>query len=124
MNKLTRFAVFGALITLGGCGAIGNTGAIKDANKLAIACDIDGALLALDRAQADGGLSGYLSELERIAFLREAGRDADAQAALEAYLARPDSKDQDRAELEKSLNDAVTELRKERLQETGSAECP
>ena len=45
-----------AITPLSACGTLGDTGAVKEANELAIACETDQALMAVDRAAQDGGL--------------------------------------------------------------------
>lgn len=111
-----------ALLT--GCGWTGDTGSVKKATDLAIECRTDEALVALDQAREGGGLGKYLSYLERVGILRDAGRMAEADKALEAYMALPEAASSDPAEVEKSIQEFIDKLRKERKEQTGSPACP
>lgn len=113
-----------AALMVSSCGMVGDTGAIKDAGRLAIECKTDQALAALDRAEQGGGLGTYLAELERVVFLRDVGRDAEAEKALAAYLSKPEAADTDPAELEQSIQDSLNKLREERRKKTGQDTCP
>jgi len=116
--------VFTVTAALAGCGAIGDTGSIKSANELAIACKTDEALAALDRAEAGGGLGSYLAGLERVGILRDAGRSSEADVALLRYLERPEAESTNRSETEQSIDEFVSKLREARREETGQAACP
>lgn len=109
---------------LASCGAIGDTGSVKEASELAIDCQTDEALEKLNTAEAAGGLSKYLAGLERVGILRDAGRTAEAAEALKAYKSMPETASSDDEEIEKSLKEFVDELRKKRLERTGTATCP
>jgi hypothetical protein len=106
------------------CGWAGDTGSIKSGSELAVDCKTDEALAAFDKAQQGGGLAKYLAELERVAILRDAGRTAEADKALEAYLAQPEAQSSDPDEIESSIQKTVEKLREERRKKTGSATCP
>jgi len=109
---------------LASCGSIGDTGSVKKASDLAIDCQTDEALSELATAEAGGGLSKYLAGLERVGILRDAGRTAEAVEALRAYKSMPETASSNDEEIEKSLKKFVDELRKERLERTGTATCP
>lgn len=106
------------------CGWMGDTDSVKAASELAINCQTDAAIDALKTAEAGGGLSQYIAGLERVGILRDAGRTAEAAEALKAYKAMPETASSSDAEIEKSLQDFVTELRKERKEQSGRATCP
>ncbi len=113
-----------AATVLTGCGMAGDTQSIKSATDLAIDCRTDEALAALDKAQQGGGLGKYLSYVERLGILRDAGRTAEAEKALEAYMALPETASSDPEKTEKSIQEFIDEMRKERKERTGSASCP
>jgi hypothetical protein len=116
-------AVMLVATALAACGWAGDTGSVKKATDLAIDCKTDEALAALNKAQEGGGLGKYLSYLERVGILRDAGRMAEAEKALEVYMALPETASSDPAEVEKSVQKFVDELRKERQKRTGTATC-
>ena len=124
-NTATSTLALTAVIVslLGGCGSIGNMSAIKDGLQFAVDCQPDKALQKLDIAEADGGLSGYMGQLERIVVLKDAGRSAEAATTLEKYMALPEVKGETRAEVEQSINNSLEELRKEREKQTGKRTC-
>ncbi len=115
--------IAGASTLLTGCGGVGNMSAIKEGTQYAIDCEPDKALRELDKAEADGGLSGYMAQLERIVVLRDAGRTAAAESAMDAYMALPEVEGQTRADIDKSIEESLEELRKERKKETGQPTC-
>ncbi len=117
-------SVVAAAMLTGGCGSLGDTGSIRSASDLAIDCRTDEALAALDKAEQSGGLSKYLAGLERVGILRDAGRDDQAARALAAYKAQPEVASSDDAEIERSLDKFVADLRDERREKSGSATCP
>jgi hypothetical protein len=92
--------IAGASTLFTGCGSVGNMSAVKDGAQYAIDCKPDEALRELDKAEADGGLSGYMAQLERIVVLRDAGRTAAAESAMDAYMALPEVEDQTRADID------------------------
>jgi hypothetical protein len=106
------------------CGWMGDTGSVKAATELAVDCQTDAAIDALKTAEAGGGLSQYIAGLEQVGILRDAGRTAEAAEALKAYKAMPEADSSSDAEIEKSIQDFVTELREARKKKTGSASCP
>ena len=110
-------------VALSGCGSIGDTKNIKAASELAINCQYDAALSALKRAEAGGGLSAYVAELEYIAFLREAGRVPEAEQAFANWAEKHKQTGQKQQDASASINQTVSKLREERLKKTGSAEC-
>ena len=111
-------------IALSGCGSIGDTKNIKAASDLAINCQYDAALSALKQAEAGGGLSAYIAELEYIAFLREAGRVTESEQAFADWAEKHEQTGQERQDASDSINQTVTKLREERLEKTGNAACP
>jgi hypothetical protein len=113
-----------AAVAVSGCGSLGDTGAIRDANELAVACRHDEALALLDRAQQGGGLSAYIAELEQVVFLRDAGRYSEASALLAERNTRAQASDDDVAEAEAAIEKSLAELRKEREKKSGRATCP
>ena len=120
-NKL---AIIGLAGNLTACGTIGDMGSIKEASELAVDCQPDKAIAALDRARQQGGLSGYMAMLEKVVVLRDAERDGAAESALEEYLALPEVDPGDRADTEESIDESLRELRKLREERTGRATCP
>ena len=112
------------IATLSACGSMGNTDAIKDASELAIACQTDKALAALDRAGEGGGLAANIAELERVVILRDAGRMSEATAAMAERNARAGAGAEDKAEAEEAVSESLDELRDERQERTGRRTCP
>jgi hypothetical protein len=112
------------IATLSACGSMGNTDAIKDASELAIDCQTDKALAALDRADQGGGLAASLADLERVVILRDAGRASEATAAMAERNARAGADAEARAEAEEAVSESLDELRAERQKRTGSPVCP
>lgn len=106
-----------------GCVSLGNTDAVNKANELAISCRTDEAL-ALAAQTANGQtLAGGIAELQRVVFLRDAGRIAEADRALQARNQRVNADAAARAETEESVRESLTELRTEREERTDSAVC-
>lgn len=105
------------------CGIVGDTGALKEANELAVSCRTEDALAAVDRAAARGGFSSYLAELERVVFLRDAGRTSEADAALAERNRRAEADAQDMAEADQAVAESVKELRDERERKLGKRLC-
>ena len=122
LGKAACMAFF-SLALLTACGAIGDTGAVKDANQLATDCRTEEALAAADRALAAGGVSMHLGGVIRVAILRDVGRDADAAQALADYLAMPDTGELTEADVEEAVTEFIAGFREERLAETGSETC-
>ncbi len=123
-RRFATASVVAAAMLTGGRGSVGDSGSIRAASDLAIDCRTDEALAALDKAEQSGGLSKYLAGLERVGILRDAGRDDEAARALAAYKAHPEVASSDDAEIERSLDKFVTDLRDERREKSGSATCP
>ncbi len=117
-------AIITCIVSLSGCGMMGDTGSVKSANELAIDCRTEEALAALEKAEQSGGLSKYLAGLERVGILRDAGRDDEAAKALADYKAQPEAATSDDAEIERSLDEFIAELRNQRQAKSGSATCP
>lgn len=112
------------VVPLAACGVGGDTGAIRSANALAIACDTDAALGALDVAEAGGGLAAELAALERVVFLEDVGRTEDARTALARRNVAAGADAQDIAEAEDAVAEALVDLRDAREAETGRRLCP
>lgn len=113
--------LIGAL--LGGCVSLGNTGAVEEANELAISCRTDEALALAARTANGQTLAGGLAELQRVVFLRDAGRLAEADRALDARNRRVKADAVARAETERALESSLSELRAERRKRTGQSHC-
>ena len=112
------------IATLSACGSMGNTDAISDASRLAIDCQTDKALAALDRAGQGGGLAANIADLERVVILRDAGRTSEAAAAMAERNARAEADAEARAEAEEAVAESLDELRDERQKRTGRRTCP
>ena len=112
------------IATLSACGSMGNTDAIKDASELAIDCQTDKALAALDRAEQGGGLAAHVADLERVVILRDAGRMSEAAAAMADRNTRAKADAEARTEAEEAVAESLDELRDERQKRTGSRTCP
>lgn len=124
MKILRGIALTAVMISLlTACGSIGNMSAVKDGLQYAVDCQPDKALQKLDVAEADGGLSGYMGQLERIVVLQDAGRFREAETALDKYMALPEVAGQTRSEVEQSIKNSLEELRKEREKQTGKRTC-
>jgi hypothetical protein len=113
-----------AALTLSACGAVGDTGAVRDANELAIECRTDEALAAAEQAAQGGGLGSYVADLQKVVILRDAGRMAEADAAMAERNKRADATAEEAAEAEQAVQESLAELRAEREKKTGSATCP
>jgi hypothetical protein len=109
---------------LAACGTIGDTGAVKHANELAIACKTDQALIAVDRAAQGVGLAAHIADLQRVVFLRDAGRVAEANAALAARNARIGADAEAAAKAERGISESLEELHAERQKRSGRRVCP
>lgn len=103
---------------------MGDTGSVKDANKLAIECRTDEALAAVEQAEQGGGLSSYIADLQKVVILRDAGRIAEADAAMAARNKRAEATTEEAAEAEEAVQESLADLRAEREKKTGSATCP
>ena len=76
------FAARASLISACSVFKVGEIDAVKEANELAIACKTDEALAAVDRAMQGGGLGSGIGDLLCVVILRDAGRTAEANAAM------------------------------------------
>lgn len=103
-----------AATTLSACGTIGDTTAVKNANELAIACQTDKALMAVDRAANGGGLGANIADLQRVVILRDAGRMSEADAAMAERDERAGADAQAAAEARRAVAESLAELRPER----------
>ncbi len=128
--SLGLLSVSAAAIALSACTtgntlqlSMGNTDAVKRANELAISCNLPGALQALEEAEASGGLASNVSQLQRVVFLRDAQRTAEANAALAAWNNATNATASDAAKTESSIQESLVELQAERRSRTGSASC-
>ncbi len=130
MNKNFPASRTGSLLSaivlpvLAACGMVGDTRAVKDANELAIECRTDEALAAVRRAEQGGGLSSYIADLQEVVLLRDAGRMAEADAAMAARNERAEVSAENAAEAEEAVQESLAELRAAREKKTGSATCP
>lgn len=113
-----------AITLLASCGTLGDTGAVKEANELAIACKTDEALRAVDRAASGGGLGANIADLQRVVILREAGRLTEADIAMAERNARAGADAEARAQAERSVSKSLEDLRAERQKQNGRRVCP
>jgi hypothetical protein len=102
---------------------LGDTDGVKSANEVAIACDLSGALAVIDQTRASGGLSSNLAQLQRVVFLRDAGRTSDANAALAEWNRATGATAAEAADTERSVQRSLADLRAERQSRTGSPTC-
>lgn len=129
MDKTTIVNLLGALLVAGSaflisaCGTVGDTGAVRDANELAIACNTDEALAAVDRASRGGGLGANVADLQRVVILRDAGRAAEAEAAMAERNRRASADAQATAKAEQSVARSLTQLRAERQKQSKRSTC-
>ena len=112
-----------AITLISACGSLGDTGAVKEANGLAIACQTDEALQAVDRAAGGGGLGANIADLQRVVILRDAGRLSEADAAMAARNARAGADAEAAAEAERAVSKSLEDLRAERDKQTGRRVC-
>lgn len=110
--------------SLSGCVSFGNTDAVKQANELAITCRTDEALALTAQTTDTQTLAGGIAELQRIVFLRDDGRFAEADRLLDARNQRTGANAQDRVETESAIKESLTDLRSERQSRTGQSVCP
>ena len=123
-SKIKALLAILTLPTLSACGMVGDTSAVKDANELAIECRTDEALAAVEKAEQGGGLGSYIADLQKVVILRDAGRMAEAEAAMAARNKRAEATAEEAAEAEEAAQESLAELRAEREKHTGSATCP
>lgn len=97
---------------------------MKKANRLAIECETDKALAAVDRAAQGGGLGANIADLRRVVILRDAGRTAEANAAMAERNARAGADAEAAAEAERAVSKSLNDLRAEREKRTGKRVCP
>lgn len=116
-------AALGAL-ALGACGSLGDAEALQEASELAIDCQHDRAIAALDEARASGGVSAYRAGLEKVVILRDAGRNDAADKALEAWNADLDTASENRDDSAEAIRRSLETLRDKRWDKTGSRTCP
>ena len=122
MLNLFLPAVVIAVVTA--CGTLGDTADVKKANGLAIACETNKALMAVDRAAKSGGLSANIADLQRVVILRDAGRMPEADAAMAERNERASADAEAAAEAERAVSESLEELRAERQKQTGRRTCP
>ena len=124
-RRVGNHLVAASMITvLASCGTLGDTGAVKEANKLAIACKTDQALMAVDRAAQGGGLGANIADLQRVVILRDAGRTSEADTAMAERNARAGADADAVAEADRAVAKSLEELRAEREKQTGRRTCP
>jgi hypothetical protein len=102
---------------------LGDTDGVKRANELAIACNLSGALAVIDQTRVSGGLSSNIAQLQRVVFLRDAGRTRDANAALAEWNRATGATAAEAADTERSVQRSLADLRAERQSRTGSPAC-
>jgi hypothetical protein len=120
----TVVLVAGSAFLLPACGTVGDTGAVKQANELAIACKTDEALAAAERASRGGGLGANIGDLQRVVILRDAGRTSEAAAAMAERNQRAGADAKAAAEAEQAVGKSLEELRAECHKRTGRRTCP
>jgi hypothetical protein len=121
MTKASKLAfVLGVFVSTTGFSWGGKIG---EAMKLAVHCETDKAVEVITEGEGDGFL-GTMAFLEHESILREAGRDKEADAVRKRRESgNPDMTDKAKADAEKSVQDTVAAIRKEREKQTGSATC-
>jgi len=102
---------------------VGEINAVKEANELAIACKTDEALAVVDRALQGGGLGAGIGELLRVVILRDAGRTAEANAAMVERNKHLDADAENVADAEEAVAESLKKLRNERYKQTGRSTC-
>ena len=112
------------LPALAACGALGDTRSVRDASDLAIECRTDEALAAAEQAAQGGGLGSHIADLLKVVILRDAGRMAEADAAMAERNKRAGATAEEAAEDEQAVQESLADLRAERKKKTGSATCP
>ena len=117
MRNIFLVALLAVFLTA--CGTVGDTADVKKANELAIACETDKALKAVERAAAGGGLSSHIADLQRVVFLRDAGRMSEAEAAMAERNKRMGADAEAAEEAERAVSESLEELRAEREKQTG-----
>ena len=113
-----------SITVLSACGTMGDTAGVKEANELAIACETDNALVAVDRAARGGGLGANIADLQRVVILREAGRTSEADAAMAERNARAGADAEAAVEAERAVSKSLEQMRAERRKQTGQRICP
>ncbi len=120
--NLIVLAAIGSQLTA--CSVIyGDIEPVKQAQELAINCKTDEALAELDRVAKDKNIASAMSDLERIVILQDAGRDAEANAALAERNKRWEVDEKNAEETDKAIKEAIANLRAEREKRTGKATC-
>lgn len=125
LNSIRTALLLAVLMSLlPACGTVGDTGAVKDANELAITCKTREALAAVDRASQGGGLSANIADLQRVVILRDAGRTSEANAAMAERNKRANADAKAATEAEQSVAKSIEQLQSERKKLTGRRTCP
>lgn len=115
-----------AAYLLSGCGTglkVGEVGAVKEANELAIACKTNEALVAVERASGGGGLGASIGDLQRVVILRDTGRMSEANAAMAERNKRWGVDAKAAAEAEEAVAKSMVEMRAERQKRSGRRSC-
>lgn len=102
---------------------LGDVKDVQTADELAIACQTEEALAAVDRAAKGGGLAASIGDLQRVVILRDVGRMEDADAAMAARNRRWDADAENMADAEKAVAESIEKLRDERQKRTGRRTC-
>lgn len=98
-------------------------GPVGKASDLAIDCKTDESLAQINSVPFEKNLASAMGDLTRIVILRDAGRTAEAQAALAERNTHWHVDEKGAAESEKSISETVEKIREERLKKTGKRTC-
>ena len=121
MIKVSKFALF--VFFFVSITGFSWGGKIGEAMKLAVHCQTDKAVEVISKGEG-GGFLGTMAFLEHEAILRDAGRNKEADAVqARRESGNPEMTDKEKADAEKSVQDTVAAIRKEREKQTGKAEC-
>jgi hypothetical protein len=96
---------------------------VKEANELAISCRTDEALALAAQTSNGDTLAGGLADLQRVVFLRDAGRLQEADRALDERNRRVGADAEARAETEQAVEQSLVDLWAERRERTGQSLC-
>ncbi|MFZ1954691.1 MAG: hypothetical protein WAU34_04295 [Desulfobacterales bacterium] len=109
---------------LAACGLkVGDVKSVNEANEMAINCETDQALAAVDRASQSEGIGAALGDLDRVAILRDAGRIQEAEAAMAERNKRWNAAAENMAKAEEAVKETVKKIRDEREKRTGKRTC-
>ena len=123
---MTILFLVGSVSLISACGSVfklGDMDAVREVNELAIDCKTNEALAALDRVDRGEGLGAAIGDLQRVVILRDAGRVAEANAAMAERNERAGVDAKEAAEAEKSVAKSMEQMRAERQKRTGRRTC-